>query len=83
MLPHSVLRPLRLREVKHLPQHHPSEMVVRQEPRKHREEVGEECSGLALPQTSCGILDNLISSFRLPLCQVEDRSDTFQSLLQS
>lgn len=61
MLPNSVVRTLRLREVKHLTQHCPLEMVMRQELGKHSEKVVEKCSGLALPQTSCGILDNLIS----------------------
>lgn len=82
MLPHSVVRPLRLREVKHLPQHHPSETVMRQEPRKHREEVGEKCSGLALPQTTCGILDNLISP-ALGSLSVKSRTDQILSKASS
>ena len=59
--PNSAVRMLRLREVKHLTQCGPSQTVVRQEPGKHSEEVLEKCFVLALSQTSCGILDNLIS----------------------
>ena len=57
-------------------------MVVRQEPRKHRKEVVEKCSGLALPQTSYGILDNLISlaSGSLP---VKSRTDQILSKASS
>lgn len=36
-------------------------MVVRRKAGKHIVEVVEKRSGLALPQTSCGILDKLIS----------------------
>lgn len=61
MLSNSAVRNLRLREVKHFTQRGPLKMAMRQEPGKHGEKVVEKCSGLALPQTSCGILDNLIS----------------------